>query len=314
MPVNTDTADDRSLAAQTRDGLRRRWAMTAYLAALLAVFERPIRELISFSLGRDFCSYIPLIPFVSGYLLWTQRRAIFARTGRDRLSALLLIAAGSVIAAWGLGWIRGVNYADHLSLLTLSLVLFLFAGVFAIYGRRVFQAGLFPWLFLLLVIPFPQFLVSHSIYWLQAGSTWLSGWFFGLLGVPVFRQGFDLSLPSLTIHVAKECSSIRSSQALAITALLAGYFYLRSPWRRAVLVLVAIPFSVVKNAIRICTLCLLSLHVNRGFLYGRLHREGGFVFFLIALVLLWPLLVWLRRGELARRTIGAADPDHSPAA
>jgi exosortase len=319
LPVNP-AAETLPAASATENPGRRRArsrAMLIYLAVLLALFAQPLRELLAFALGHDFCSYIPLIPLVSIYLLWTERRSIFAHPGRDRLAAAVFAAAGALSAGWALGWAGRVAYADHLSLLALSLVLFLFAGVFAFYGRRVFQAGLFAWLFLLLIVPFPPSLLDHSIYWLQAGSTHLCAWFFGVLGVPVFRQGFDLFIPTITIHVAKECSSIRSSQALAITALLAGYFYLRSPWRRAVLVLVAIPFSVVKNAIRICTLCLLALHVNRGFLYGRLHREGGFVFFLIALVLLWPLLLWLRRGERARRgaepPLGAARLDpHEP--
>lgn len=289
--------------------------MAIYLAVLLAAFARPIQELFAFSLGHDFCSYIPLIPFVTAYLLGTRRDAIFAHPGQDRGFAAPFAAAAAVLAGWAAGWFGGwfgaVHYADHLSLLALSLVLGVFAGVFAIYGRRVFRAGLFPWLFLLLIIPFPPFLLDHAIFSLQAGSTHLSAWVFGLLGIPVFQQGFNLSIPGITIRVAQECSSIRSSQALAITALLAGYLYLRSPWRRALLVAVAIPFSVVKNAIRICTLCVLSLRVNPGFLYGRLHREGGFVFFLIALLLLWPFLVWLRRTETGRSAAKAATAPES---
>lgn len=310
MPPATEI--NRSAPA-ARHGLRRRWALGVYVAILLAIFAQPIRELFRFSLSRDFCSYIPLIPFVTAYLLWTQREVIFAQPGRDAGLAALAAGAGAVIAARALGWPAGfgpVSYADHLSLLALSLVLLLFAGVFAIYGRRSFGTGLFPWLFLLLIIPFPPFLLNDAVFSLQAGSTRLSAWVFGLLGIPVFQQGFNLSIPGITIHVAKECSSIRSSQALAITALLAGYLYLRSPWRRALLVAVAIPFSVVKNAIRICTLCILSLRVNPGFLYGRLHREGGFVFFLIALLLLWPFLIWLRRTEHRRpaaKTVPASE-------
>lgn len=278
-------------------GARRGLIFAVYLAVVVAAFERPLRELLAYALGRDFCSYIPLIPFVSAYLLWANRGAIFARPERSWRMGTALAVAAAAIAGWAAAAGGGMARGDRLGLLALSLVLFIFCGVAFIHGSRVFRAGLFPWLFLLLIIPFPPVLVQHSIFWLQAGSTTLSDWTFRLLGVPVFRQGFDLALPGVTIQVAKECSSIRSSQALGITALVAGYLYLRSPWLRAVLVAVAIPFSVVKNAIRIVTLCLLSLHVNRGFLYGRLHHEGGFVFFLIALVLLWPFLLWLRRRD-----------------
>jgi hypothetical protein len=45
--------------------------------------------------------------------------------------------------------------------------------------------------------------------------------------------------------------------------------------------------------------------VDPSFLYGRLHREGGVVFFLIGLLLLAPLLWLLQRTE--RKTPSAVD-------
>ena len=43
----------------------------------------------------------------------------------------------------------------------------------------------------------------------------------------------------------------------------------------------AVPLSVGKNALRIFTLSMLAIHVDPSFLTGRLHREGGVVFFLL---------------------------------
>ena len=54
---------------------------------------------------------------------------------------------------------------------------------------------------------------------------------------------------------------------------------------------------VLKNGVRIFTLTLLASYVDPGFLYGRLHREGGVVFFLLGLLLLAPLLWVLQRSE-----------------
>jgi hypothetical protein len=42
---------------------------------------------------------------------------------------------------------------------------------------------------------------------------------------------------------------------------------------------------------------LLSVYVDPGFLTGRLHHQGGFVFFLIALLLLWPVFIWLEKSD-----------------
>jgi len=66
---------------------------------------------------------------------------------------------------------------------------------------------------------------------------------------------------------------------------------------------------VVKNGVRIATLTILAEYVDPGFLYGRLHHEGGVVFFLLGLVLLLPVLWLLQRGEKPAESI-----NDSPAA
>jgi exosortase/archaeosortase family protein len=54
---------------------------------------------------------------------------------------------------------------------------------------------------------------------------------------------------------------------------------------------------IIKNGVRIATLTLLANYVNPQFLFGRLHRQGGFVFFLLGLALLLPVFWWLKRRE-----------------
>jgi exosortase len=115
-------------------------------------------------------------------------------------------------------------------------------------------------------------------------------------------------LPDITIEVARECSGIRSSIALALTCLAGSYLLLRKGWLRAALVLAVIPVAVVKNAIRIATLSLLAVHVDPGFLFGRLHHDGGFVFFGIGLGMLFCALRLFQRLERRHAPNEAASP------
>jgi len=85
---------------------------------------------------------------------------------------------------------------------------------------------------------------------------------------------------------------------LLLTSLLAGHTFLRTPWTKTVIVLAILPVTILKNGVRIVTLSLLAMHVDPGFLAGQLHHEGGIVFFLLALVMLAPVLFLLRRSEL----------------
>ena len=84
---------------------------------------------------------------------------------------------------------------------------------------------------------------------------------------------------------------------LLITCLLAAHLFLRTYWKLALFVALAFPLAIVKNGIRITTLTLLSIYVDPGFLSGSLHRDGGVVFFLLALALLAPILLLMQGAE-----------------
>jgi exosortase len=119
---------------------------------------------------------------------------------------------------------------------------------------------------------------------------------FHLFGVPVIRQGFDFALPGVTIRVAEECSGIRSTLAMLITAVVAGHLWLRSFPRTLLLCLATIPISIVKNAVRIAVLSWLAIHVDAQFLLGSIHHEyGGILFFGFGLLQMAALLVLLQR-------------------
>jgi exosortase len=134
--------------------------------------------------------------------------------------------------------------------------------------------------------------------WLAARSADVTHAAFVLLGVPVVRDGAVFVLPAgVTIEVAQECSGIRSSLVLLAVSLVASHWFLRSAWTKAILILVTVPLAIAKNGMRIVALSLLSVYVDPGFLTGRLHHQGGIVFFSVALVLLVSMLLVLKRFE-----------------
>jgi exosortase/archaeosortase family protein len=98
-------------------------------------------------------------------------------------------------------------------------------------------------------------------------------------------------------------------------SLLSGHFFLKSTGSKILLLLAALPLLIVKNGLRIVTLSVLAIYVDPGFLTGELHRQGGVVFFLIALGILGLVLRLLQNVEIgrARRAAvtgpAAAEPD-----
>jgi exosortase len=278
------------------------------VAASIIIYWKTFSALALFSLHEESSSHIPLIPAISIYLLYVERRRIFESVRTNALLGALLILAGMV-----LHWFAAAPHSveGHLSLLpaeTLSVVL-LWIGVFTFcYGTRALRAAAFPLAFLLLMVPIPEAILARTIYFLQSGSTNIAFFLFRALRVPVLRQGFLLTLPGVTIEVAKECSGIRSSTALFITCLLAAHLFLRTAWKKLLFVLLALPLALLKNAIRIVTLTLLSIYVDPSFLTGNLHNRGGFVFFLLALAILAPILMLLEKSEPIQSPLIAVVP------
>jgi exosortase/archaeosortase family protein len=84
---------------------------------------------------------------------------------------------------------------------------------------------------------------------------------------------------------------------LIVTTMVLAQLLLRSPWRKTLIILLAIPLSVAKNGLRIFVIAMLATRIDPGFLTGKLHRQGGIIFFLIALATTFLLLWLLRRGE-----------------
>jgi len=121
---------------------------------------------------------------------------------------------------------------------------------------------------------------------------------FKLSGMPFLKEGPVFHLPGITIEIAKQCSGIRSSLGLFVTAIIVGHLFLQSDWRKLILLLFVFPITVLKNGIRIMTLSLLAVYVDEKFITESfLHRSGGFLFYLPALLLLGIVLWWLRKAE-----------------
>ena len=271
----------------------RRWLLFClWLIASVAISWRVLNSLLNYSLGNDDASHILLIPFISAWLLFLNRRRIFSYLSSDIALSIPLAILGLLSVMWS-----SPARLDSHSLTALGLVLLWIAGFALAFGWEATKTARFPLLFLFLFIPLPDALLGKVIYFLQRGSTEITALLFTLTPLPVLREGFVFHLPRFSIEVAGECSGIRSSIALLVLAILAGHFLLKSFWRQTVLVLAGMVVMIIKNGIRIVTLTLLANYVDPGFLYGNLHREGGVVFFMIGLLLLVPVLWLLQRGE-----------------
>jgi exosortase len=261
-----------------------------WLACSILLSWTAFAALLRYSFGNDDASHILLIPFISAWLMFIDRRRIFTSLSSDVVTCLALLLPGVATIVWSIR-------TQSPSSCAFGLVLVWIAGFALAFGRETLKAARFPLMFLFLFIPLPEALLSRVVYFLQKGSTEISALLFGLTPLPVLRDGFVFHLPRFSIEVARECSGIRSSIALLVLTILVGHFYLRTWWKRLVFVLAGFVVMIVKNGIRIVTLTTLASYVDPGFLYGNLHHEGGVVFFMMGLLLMVPVFWILRTRE-----------------
>ncbi len=266
-------------------------AASAFIMAYI-----PLKVLYS-SNKKEYYTHIALIPLVSLYLIYIKRKEIFAKINYLFTLGIPVLLLGIALFSGGLLWGASLDKNNYASLITFSLVIMINGSFILLYGIQAYKIALFPLLFLIFTIPIPTMIMDNIIHFLQVGSTEFTNLLFVVSGIPFVRDGFAFHLPNISVEVAKECSGIRSSMAIFILAVLAGYMFLKSYWKRILLIICAVLIAMFKNGIRILTLSLLANYVDRRILESSLHREGGIPFFIVALLLMAPILFFLIRSE-----------------
>jgi exosortase C (VPDSG-CTERM-specific) len=279
-------------------GSARPTGFLAFALLLALCFGQPLLFLAKYAVNSDLHSHIVLVPFVSAYLLFIQRR----RLAKEYLSsgwALIPLFVGltALFLAWGQPAESNWGHGDSLSLLTFSFVSLLTAGGFLFLGRKWMATAAFPFAFLIFMLPLPGAVVEFLETASKLASAEAAALFFNLTGTPVLRDGNVFHLPGISLEVAQECSGIRSSWVLFITSVLASYLFLKSPWRRAILISLVIPVAIVRNGFRILVIGLLCVQLGPQMINSVIHHRGGPLFFALSLIPLFLLLWWLRRGE-----------------
>jgi len=276
------------------------YALIFWLLSLV-LFAKPLSSLASLSFHDELASHVLLIPLISAFLIYLERKRIFRAPSYCPSLGLPLLLTALALRILLPPALSSLEPSARLSVLAALIVLTWIAGFLWFYGTSAFQAAIFPLLFLFLMSPLPAVLSSHLIVALQRGSAAACYALFRLIGVPVIRNGFQFSLPGCEIEVAEQCSGIHSALSLFIAGLLAEYALLPGAWKRVWFTLFIFPIAMFKNAVRIVTIAWLGIYVNPAFFHGPLHRQGGLPFSFLALALMAALLWLLRRPAMFRR-------------
>lgn len=281
---------------------RRLMGYGLYVGILSLAFSLPLLALGRYALKKDLHSYILLIPLVSLYLASLK----YPSLPRDRRGSVTLAVGGSLILAIAaatlffgpsLAGAAAWSQSSAMTQTAASYALLLVAGGFAFLGVTWMRMLVFPFFFLVFMVPLPDSALVFFEDLLMHGSVGLTQILFQLTGTPVFRNGQVIELPGMTLEVARNCSGIRSSLVLFITSLIASYLFLSSTWHRSLLMAMVIPLGIFRNAVRVLVIGLLCVHIGPHMIESWIHHQGGPLFFSVSLAPLFLTAAWLRLRE-----------------
>jgi len=253
--------------------------MGALGALLCALYWWVVRDLVFQWWDDPNYSHGFLVPLFSGYLVWQDRDAIRRRPTRPSWLGLpvLLVAVSMLV----LGVVGAENFLMRASLIVMIAGLVLFH-----LGGATLRAIAFPLAFLAFMVPLPEIVLNAVAFPLQGIAAQNATSVLEALGVPVLRDGNVIHLSRITLGVTEACSGIRSLVSLLALATASAYVGKSPRWAMAVLVVSAVPITIVANAARIVLTGLIGQWLGVRYAQGFFHAFSGWLIFLVALVCL----------------------------
>jgi exosortase D (VPLPA-CTERM-specific) len=288
------------------------WLAFALSAPLLGfIYYGGLSHMVQIWERQEEYSYGFLIPFISLFFLWQKKNELAALPFEGSWTGVLILLPGF-----------GLFFLGELSTLYIivqySFLVSLFGLVLAWLGWKGVKVIWAPLVFLLFMIPLPNFLFQNLSAHLQLISSEIGVWVIRLFGISVYLEGNVIDLGTYKLQVADACSGLRYLFPLMTLGFMAAYIYQAAFWKRAVVFLTTIPITVLMNSFRIGAIGIMVDYWGQSMAEGFLHYFEGWVVFMACLgVLLVEMAVLSRIGadrQPLRKVFGFYLPDPVPEA
>jgi len=290
----SDSSSTVLTAAPSLEGIGRRAPLLAAVAAFGLLFAPTLAGLVRQWWDDPDAGHGLLLVPVALILAW--RSGLPADLKRNRgLGAAMLVTAVLFRLA---GSLAAELFTQRLAMLLAAAGLVTFFAGWRTVWRWWLPAGL-----LMLSIPLPTVLLNELALPLQFQASRMGAALLSMRGVPVELTGNVINLPGHQLFVTEACSGLRSLTALLSIGLLLGGLWLRSPWFRGLLLLLALGVAVIVNGARVFLTGFLVFFVSPATGEGFMHTTEGWLLFVVSLGLMG-LTTWALSALEARR--GAA--------
>ena len=221
-----------------------------------------------------------LIPLVSLYMVWWRREELLNAPKKIYWGGFWMVVTALFL------YLIGVR-VQQTRLVLASLIGVLWGIPFFLYGQQIARILLFPCAYLVFCIPM-TFLDSLT-FPLRIISTTVTTELLNGFGVSVTRIGTAIHVnmgKGFSLDVAHPCSGLRYLLAMVALTTAYAYFTQKSPLKRGLLSLSAIPLAMAGNIARITLIALVGVLFGEEFALGFYHDYSGYVVFGVATMLM----------------------------
>jgi exosortase B len=264
------------------------------IAGLLVLYVPSFYGLAKDAWRYDDFAHGPIILGIILWLIWRKREALLDVPAQAFAAApapgLALLVCGLLLYVFG--------RSQEITLLEVGSLAPVLAGVFlAMRGWPALRALWFPILFVIFVVPLPQFLVDALSGPLKQNVSAIAEQLLYAAGYPIARAGVVLAIGQYQLLVADACSGLNS--IFSLMAVGAFYLYLvrHQSWLHNVLILASLlPVAVCANILRVIVLVLVTYRFGDAAGQGFLHLFSGMMLFATALFIILLLDAILARA------------------
>lgn len=237
--------------------------------------------------STDTYSYGYVILPISLWLLWRDRDALMRIQAGPDWRFLVMVFAFAMI--WLLGRMAGVQVLEQYAFVAIAISL-----VPVCFGWTWFKHTLFPFLFLLVMVPNGDFLLP----WLIEYTADFTTFFVQAAGVPILREGPYLSLPTGEWHVVEACGGLRYLTSSITLGLLYAYLTYRTFWKQLAFSVAIVAAALLANGMRAVMVVLTGHYSNMTMMIGEDHIVFGWVWYGVVMVtVFWIGSFWREDSE-----------------
>lgn len=296
MTSDALTQSDAAVAASQSSANYVLWAVFVACIGLLFLIYWDGLALMASWWEREEYSHGYMIPMVAAFIVYQRINELpgAIKYGGTWLGLLGLLAG---LAGFVLGELSAIY-----TVLQYAFLLALFALVLSFWGWGGIRVTWVAFIYLIFMIPLPNFIYNNLSSELQLWSSQLGVWVIRLFDVSVFLQGNVIDLGNYQLQVVEACSGLRYLFPLMSFGFLIAYLYRGPFWQRALLFLSTMPITVLMNSFRIgvigVTVDRWGIEMAEGFLHD---FEGWVVFMACVGILLLEIALfhWLSREKVS---------------